>query len=191
MLTISHLQPSVSDIDTLLRTNASVGCNRNSFIVGYLINVLGFKPKNIRKIDSINDYPDAFRNGDIQAAFFVVPHAKVFPKGSRLAFEFSEAILKVMENGEMPRLEEYLLISNNSCSQSTGVSDGLSSSLGPRPVAGLFFVSGGISAFAFLVATVRLARRHQHFIRAKLNGLRTCAFTFLTNCTQFVEFRFF
>ncbi|KAB2030189.1 hypothetical protein ES319_D05G213700v1 [Gossypium barbadense] len=78
MLTISHLQPSVSDIDTLLRTNASVGCNRNSFIVGYLINVLGFKPKNIRKIDSINDYPDAFRNGDIQAAFFVVPHAKVF-----------------------------------------------------------------------------------------------------------------
>ncbi|MBA0565921.1 hypothetical protein Golob_010776, partial [Gossypium lobatum] len=177
MLTISHLQPSVSDIDTLLRTNASVGCNRNSFIVGYLINVLGFKPKNIRKIDSINDYPDAFRNGDIQAAFFVVPHAKVFlakyckgftmtgptfklggfgfvfPKGSRLAFEFSEAILKVMENGEMPRLEEYLLISNNSCSQSTGVSDGLSISLGPRPVAGLFFVSGGISAFAFLVAT--------------------------------------
>ncbi|KAL1170469.1 hypothetical protein V6Z11_A05G215700 [Gossypium hirsutum] len=115
MLTISHLQPSVSDIDTLLRTNASVGCNGNSFIVGYLINVLGFKPKNIRKIDSINDYPDAFRNGDIQAAFFVVPHAKVFlakyckgftmtgptfklggfgfvfPKGSRLAFEFSEA----------------------------------------------------------------------------------------------------
>ncbi|MBA0866832.1 hypothetical protein Goshw_024833 [Gossypium schwendimanii] len=203
------------NIDTLLRTNASVGCNRNSFIVGYLINVLGFKPKNIRKIDSINDYPDAFRNGDIQAAFFVVPHAKVFlakyckgftmtgptfklggfgfvfPKGSRLAFEFSEAILKVMENGEMPRLEEYLLISNNSCSQSTGVSDGLSSSLGPRPVAGLFFVSGGISAFAFLVATVRLARRHQHFIGAKLNGLRTCAFTFLTNCTQFVEFRFF
>ncbi|XP_040967828.1 glutamate receptor 2.9-like [Gossypium hirsutum] len=78
MLTISHLQPSVSDIDTLLRTNASVGCNGNSFIVGYLINVLGFKPKNIRKIDSINDYPDAFRNGDIQAAFFVVPHAKVF-----------------------------------------------------------------------------------------------------------------
>ncbi|KAL1100235.1 hypothetical protein V6Z11_D05G215600, partial [Gossypium hirsutum] len=169
MLTISHLQPSVSDIDTLLRTNAS--------------------PKNIRKIDSINDYPDAFRNGDIQAAFFVVPHAKVFLAkyckgftmtgptfklgGSRLAFEFSEAILKVMENGEMPRLEEYLLISNNSCSQSTGVSDGLSSSLGPRPVAGLFFVSGGISAFAFLAATVRLARRHQHFIRAKLNGLRT------------------
>ena len=44
----------------------------------YLINVVGFKPENIKKIYSINDYPDAFRNGDIQAAFFVVPHAKVF-----------------------------------------------------------------------------------------------------------------
>ncbi|KAB2082648.1 hypothetical protein ES319_A05G211900v1 [Gossypium barbadense] len=166
MLTISHLQPSVSDIDTLLRTNASVGCNGNSFIVGYLINVLGFKPKNIRKIDSINDYPDAFRNGDIQAAFFVVPHAKVFlakyckgftMTGPTFKLGVFGGILKVIKNGEMLRLEEYLLISNNSCSQSTGVSDGSSSSLGPRPFAGLF-----ISAFAFLVATVRLARRHQH-----------------------------
>ncbi|XWS25609.1 hypothetical protein CRYUN_Cryun27aG0082500 [Craigia yunnanensis] len=212
-LTISRLQPSVSDIETLRRTNAPVGCNGNSFIVGYLINVVGFKPENIKKIDSINDYPDAFRNGDIEAAFFVVPHAKVFlakyckgytmtgptfklggfgfvvPKGSPLAFDFSEAILKATENGEMPRLEEYLLCSYNSCSPSTGIGDG--SSLGPRPFAGLFFISGGFSAVAFLVATVRLARRHDHFIRSKLNGIRRWAYTFLTKCHQKVTFGFF
>lgn len=78
MLTISRLQPSVSDIETLLRTNAPVGYNGNSFIVRYLINVIGFKADDIKKIDSINDYPVAFKKGDIKAAFFVVPHAKVF-----------------------------------------------------------------------------------------------------------------
>lgn len=78
MLTISRLLPSVSDVETLLRTNATVGCNGNSFIVRYLTNVVGFLPDNIRKIDSVIDYPDAFRNGDIHAAFFVAPHAKVF-----------------------------------------------------------------------------------------------------------------
>ncbi|GMI82636.1 GLUTAMATE RECEPTOR 2.7, glutamate receptor 2.7 [Hibiscus trionum] len=217
MLTVSRLQPSVPDIDTLLRTNASVGCNGNSFIVRYLIGVLGFKPNNIKKIGSIDDYPDAFGNGDIQAAFFVVPHAKVilakyckgftmagptfklggfgfvFPKGSPLAFEFSEAILKVKENGEMPRLEEYLLTSYNSCAPSTAIGGGLSSSssLGPRPFAGLFLISGGISTFAFVVATVRLVRRHDRFIRAKLNGMRRWAFTFLNGCRQIVTSRFF
>ncbi|KAK8988889.1 hypothetical protein V6N11_030261 [Hibiscus sabdariffa] len=42
----------------------------------YKVSVLGFKPNNIKKIGSIDGYPDAFGNGDIQAAFFVVPHAK-------------------------------------------------------------------------------------------------------------------
>ncbi|KAE8715490.1 hypothetical protein F3Y22_tig00110163pilonHSYRG00036 [Hibiscus syriacus] len=100
MLTISQLQPSVPDIDTLLRTNATVGCNGNSFIV----------------------------RGNPQS----------------------------VENGEMPRLEEYLLNSYNIYSSSTAISGGSSSGLGPRPFAGLFFVSGGISVFAFVVASVRL-----------------------------------
>lgn len=77
MLTVSRLQPSVVDVELLQRTNAAVGCNGNSFIIRYLVG-LGFKLENIKKIDSINDYPDAFERGVIAAAFFVVPHAKVF-----------------------------------------------------------------------------------------------------------------
>jgi hypothetical protein len=77
-MTLSRLKPSVEDIETLQKTNAVVGCNGNSFIVRYLINVLNFKPENIMSLHSINDYPEAFGKGDIAAAFFVVPHAKVF-----------------------------------------------------------------------------------------------------------------
>lgn len=77
-MTLSRFKPYVEDIETLQKTNAAVGCNGNSFIVRYLIDVLNFKPENIMSLHSINDYPEAFEKGKIAAAFFVVPHAKVF-----------------------------------------------------------------------------------------------------------------
>jgi ionotropic glutamate receptor NMDA 1/ionotropic glutamate receptor len=77
-MTVSRLEPSVLDIDTLLKTNAPVGCNGNSFVVRYLTDVLHFKPENIRKFYSGNDYLEAFETRQIKAAFFVEPHAKVF-----------------------------------------------------------------------------------------------------------------
>ncbi|KDO84152.1 hypothetical protein CISIN_1g047464mg, partial [Citrus sinensis] len=94
MLTVSRLQPSTVDIKTLQRRNAAVGCNGNSFIIRYLINVLNFKPGSNKKINakngynSITSYPMAFESGDIAAAFLV------FPRGSPLALDISEAILK-------------------------------------------------------------------------------------------------
>ena len=78
MMTVSQLEPSVLDIQTLQERNSPVGCNGNSFIVKYLIDILKFKPENIKKINSIGDYPAAFQNKDIEAAFFVTPHAKIF-----------------------------------------------------------------------------------------------------------------
>ncbi|KAI9200387.1 hypothetical protein LWI28_006961 [Acer negundo] len=193
MLTVSRLQPSIQDIVTLQRTNAAVGCNGNSFIVRYLKNVLNFKPGNIKRIESINDYPMAFERGDISAAFFVVPHARVFlakfckgytiagqtfklggfgfvfPKGSPLLFDISEAILKVTESGEINQLEEDMLSSFKCTSSLTGIID--SPSLGPRPFSGMLFVSGGISGFAFFVAIVRLAERELQIVNWLLNIL--------------------
>lgn len=78
MMTVTRVQPSALDVETLKRTNATVGCNGNSFIVRYVINVLEFKPENTKRIASISDYPNAFERKDIAAAFFVAPHAKVF-----------------------------------------------------------------------------------------------------------------
>ena len=77
-MTVSRFQPSVLDIETLRTTNAKVGCNGNSFIVRYLIIVLNFKQENIVRVKSMNDYQEAFHRGDIEAAFFVKPHAKIF-----------------------------------------------------------------------------------------------------------------
>ncbi|KAG8377608.1 hypothetical protein BUALT_Bualt08G0050700 [Buddleja alternifolia] len=130
MMTVPRLQPSIVDIEYLRNTNAAVGCNGNSFICRYLINVLHFKPENVWKINSIHEYPKAFEDGGIKAAFFVAPHAKVFlaeyckgyiisgpsfklggfgfvfPKGSPLAIDISEAILKVTQSGLVNTLEK-------------------------------------------------------------------------------------
>ncbi|CAK9312566.1 unnamed protein product [Citrullus colocynthis] len=78
MMTISWSQPSVQDVDTLKQMGATVGCNTNSFICDYLNETQKFNTTKIKRINSINEYPDAFENGSIQAAFFISPHAKVF-----------------------------------------------------------------------------------------------------------------
>lgn len=78
MLTVPQITPSVLDINTLLRTNAPVGCNGKSFIVRYLVDTLKFKRENVKNISLMDDYPMAFENGDIKAAFLIAPHAEVF-----------------------------------------------------------------------------------------------------------------
>lgn len=78
MMTVSHLEPSVPDIQTLLGTNAIIGCNKNTFLVHYLVDELKFQPENIRVFDSIHDFPRAFENKEIVASFTIAPHADVF-----------------------------------------------------------------------------------------------------------------
>lgn len=179
IITVQRIQSSVVSIEYLQRTNAAVGCNGNSFIVQYLINVLHFKPENIKKINSIKDYPEAFEKGEIQAAYFVAPHAKVFlaeycqgyttvgpryklggfgfvfRKGSPLVNDISEAILKVSESGKIVELEKHMLSFSSCNSSSIGISSG-DASLGPEPFSGLFIISGCISAVAFLISIARL-----------------------------------
>ncbi|KAL5558844.1 hypothetical protein UlMin_035055 [Ulmus minor] len=182
MLTVTQFKPSVVDIETLQRMNASVGCNGNSFVIEYLISVLKFKQENIKRVSSMEDYPGAFANGDIAAAFFIAPHAKVFlakncegyiragpvhklgglgfafEKGAPLSIDISKAIVEITESGEVEQMEKAMLSSFN-CSSRLNL--GNDNSIGPEPFYGLFRISGGISALAFLVLIVRQACKHR------------------------------
>ncbi|KAK6160705.1 hypothetical protein DH2020_004086 [Rehmannia glutinosa] len=181
MMTVPRLQPSIQEIDYLRNTNAVVGCNGNSFIVRYLINVLNFKTQNVRKINSIDEYPKAFESGEIKAAFFVAPHAKVFlaeyckgyiksgpsfklggfgfvfPRGSPLETDISEAILKVTQSGQVNVLEQNMLQLCN-CTSSTSRKEADDVRLGPGPFSDMFRVLIGTIVVAFLIAIVRLVR---------------------------------
>ncbi|XP_049390255.1 glutamate receptor 2.9-like [Solanum stenotomum] len=180
IMTVPRLEPSVLNVDYLLRTNAPVGCNGNSFIVKYLVN-LQFKPENIKKISSISDYPKAFEKGEISAAFVVAPHAKVFlakycrgytksgpvfklggfgfvfPKGSPLAVDISEAVLKLSQSGVINQLEEQMLISTNCSSPSA---EEQVSGLGQELFSGPLLISGVICGIVFFISIARLFRKH-------------------------------
>ncbi|KAL7155053.1 hypothetical protein ABFS83_03G048300 [Erythranthe nasuta] len=184
MMTVPRIQPSFQEIDYLRNTNAAVGCNGNSFIVRYLIDVLHFKRENVRKIDSIDQYPKAFESGEIKAAFFVAPHAKiflaeycrgytvsgpsiklggfgfVFPKGSQLETDISEAILRVTQSGYVNKLEQNMLqLCNCTSTPSTSITSELDDiRLDSGPFSGMFVVLGGTMVIAFIFAGARLVR---------------------------------
>nr|XP_043608442.1 glutamate receptor 2.5-like [Erigeron canadensis] len=183
IITDSRFRPSLD----FHRNNFVVGCNENSFVFRYLVNVLHFSPKNIRHIQSIEEYPIAFNEGEIEAAFFVSPHANVFlakycqgyekigptiklsgfgfvfPKGSTLVRDISEAILKVTQTGEIDMLEKNMLRSLSTCSQLAHESNG-PRRLDSRAFTGLFIMSGCISAFVFFTTLIHLIAKRQDSI---------------------------
>ncbi|CAN4122675.1 unnamed protein product [Withania somnifera] len=193
-MTVPRLEPSVLTVDYLIRTNAAVGCNNKSFIIRYLVN-LQFKRENIKEISSIHDYPKAFEKGEISAAFFVVPHAKVFlakyckgytksgpvfklggfgfvfPKGSPLAVDISEAVLRVSQSGEINQLEEQMLISSN-CSSSSSAEE-QDPGLGPELFSGPLLISGVICGIVLLISITRLVRKHWLYLSSMIANSAT------------------
>ncbi|KAM3237344.1 hypothetical protein P3S67_011768 [Capsicum chacoense] len=164
-MTVHRLEPSVLNVDYLLKTNAAVGCNGNSFIVGYLVN-LKFKPENIKKISSISNYPKAFEKGEISAAFLVAPHAKVFLAKYCRGYTKSGPVFKLGGfgfNGEVNQLEEQTLISSN-CSSSSAEEQG--PGLGPELFSGPLLISGVICGLVLLISISRLIRKHWLILRS-------------------------
>ncbi|KAH7658094.1 Ionotropic glutamate receptor plant protein, partial [Dioscorea alata] len=173
MLTVHRLEPNLVNVDSLKGSNAVVGCNNGSVVSKYLQTVLGFQQKNIKLFSSGDEYYQALKNGTIQAAFLRTPYANlllskycselisngpifhvgglgfVFPKDSPLLSSFSEAILKIFENGELEELEKAMR-ANYSCS-SVGVNATDVDGLSPENFWGLFFVTVGISTIALVV----------------------------------------
>lgn len=78
MLTIQKLEPTISNIETLQRMNAFVGCGRGSFVKGYLETVLHFPTETIKNYSTPDGLADALRNQEIAATFLEVPFAKLF-----------------------------------------------------------------------------------------------------------------
>ncbi|XP_059638917.1 glutamate receptor 2.7-like [Cornus florida] len=175
MLTVSRLRPTVTDIELLKRTHATVGCDGPTFVRDYLEQKYEFEPGNILNISSESEYLSAFENGTIQAAFLEFPYAKVFvnqyckhyeygdgsftrrfggfgfvfQKGSGLAAIVSEAILKLSENGRLKELEKVLFTPSSECSNSQTTNDNYSLSI--QGFLGLYLISAGTSTICLLL----------------------------------------
>ncbi|KAJ8761107.1 hypothetical protein K2173_000786 [Erythroxylum novogranatense] len=173
MLTVQRLQPNITDINWLLKNNLKVGCDGDSFVRDYLINVLGFKAENVINVSTEYSYEGDFKNKDIFAAFLELPYEKVFinqycktftattptyrfgglgfvfQKGSPMATDFSKAILQLSENGELKKLEDRWFVVSPECSNTT-TGEKLES-LSLHSFWGLYVISGGTSTICFLL----------------------------------------
>ncbi|OMP02029.1 Ionotropic glutamate receptor [Corchorus olitorius] len=79
-------QASCFDIQNLIKTNATIGCDKSKF--KYIVRILGFQSKNIKDISesSIDDYEKALSNGNIEAAFFSIAYGELFLAKLRKGF---------------------------------------------------------------------------------------------------------
>ncbi|KAJ8513842.1 hypothetical protein OPV22_004276 [Ensete ventricosum] len=105
-----------------------VGCDGDSFVLKYLQEVLHYNNSRIEAIGQPEEYVEAFKSGNITAAYLETPYLRVFlsqhqgfsvsgethrlggfgfvfPKNSPLADDFSQVILQLAENGTLKELE--------------------------------------------------------------------------------------
>ncbi|KAJ8758650.1 hypothetical protein K2173_000371 [Erythroxylum novogranatense] len=179
LLTVQKLQPTVTDVNELIKSGAYVGYHEGSFTKG-LLKLLGFDESKLLSFSTVEEWDDLFTkgsgNGGIAAAFDEVPYIKlflakycskyttveptfktdgfgfVFPKGSPLVSDVSRAILGVTEGETMKKIEEKWFGKAASCPDpSTSFS---SNSLGVESFWGLFLITGGVSFLALLVFLV-------------------------------------
>ncbi|KAL5206282.1 hypothetical protein ABZP36_034491 [Zizania latifolia] len=139
MLTVQQLQPTVTDLQELLKNGEYVGYHNGSY-VGDLLKGLGFDRGKLRAYDNSDDFAAALikgsQNGGIAAVIHEIPYIKIFlakhcqgytmvgpiyksegfgfafPKRSPLVYDFSRAILSITE-GDSIIPETFQNLGNN------------------------------------------------------------------------------
>ncbi|KAF5473017.1 hypothetical protein F2P56_009664 [Juglans regia] len=183
MLTVQQLQPTVTDIEWLKKNNMKIGCSDNSFVRKYVENELTFSSENIVNVSNEYMYLEEFQGNNIAAAFLELPYEKVFlnkyckgytgtmpinrygglafafQKGSPIAKDFSEAILKLSESGELKSLEDKWLTPSHECS--TDLTSSKPNSLRLQSFLVLYLISFTTSTICLLLSLIRLSVSHR------------------------------
>ncbi|KAJ4754312.1 glutamate receptor 2.2 [Rhynchospora pubera] len=175
MLTVQQLQPSVTNINQVLKQNDYVGYQHGSFVKDFLVK-LGFEEAKLRNLTTADVYADALAkgsaNGGVAAIFDEIPYLMVFlsqfcdkytmvgpiyktdgfgfvfPRGSPLLQDMSRAVLSLTEGDEMIRIEKKWFGASDTC---TSMTTSLSSSrLKFDCFKGLFIITGAVSGIMLL-----------------------------------------
>ncbi|KAF3446140.1 hypothetical protein FNV43_RR11319 [Rhamnella rubrinervis] len=190
LLTVQQLQPTVTDVNQLLKTKQNVGYQRGSFVYD-ILKELGFEDSNLKIYNSPEELYQLFtnksRDDSVAAAFDETTYLKpflakycsryimveptfkangfafVFPRGSSLVGDVSRAILNVTEGEKMKQIENAWFVVKTNCPDST--TEVSSSSLGLNSFWGLFVIAGISSLLALVIyAAVFLHEHRQIFM---------------------------
>jgi len=179
MLTVQQLQPTVTNVDELLKTGQSVGYGRGSYIKGVLED-LGFDKSKIKPYDTLEDFHSALskgsKSGDSAAFVSEIPYIKLFlaehckgytmvgpiyktagfgyalQKGSPIIGGISQAILNITGGDTIIQIEKKWIGDQNNC-QNVGTISG-TGSLSFDSFAGLIIATGVASTPSLMVALI-------------------------------------
>ncbi|KAK3437315.1 hypothetical protein EUGRSUZ_C01861 [Eucalyptus grandis] len=195
LLVLKNLQPTVTDVDQLLKSGENVGYQDGTFLHEKLQQMTSdYKRlvpyKSAQECDALLSKGSS--EGGIAAAIDEVPYIKlvlsqyrnkytmiptfknagfgfVFPKGSPLVPDISRAILNVTE-GPMTKTEKAWFTLETNSLDST--SSNPSNSLGLDSFWGLFLIAGVVAVLALLIYMVMFVKRNWHVISSSSASLR-------------------
>ncbi|KAF8695339.1 hypothetical protein HU200_037569 [Digitaria exilis] len=184
---LDQLQPTVNDIQELLKSGENVGYHRGSYVKG-ILEELGFDRSKIKAYDTPDEFHNALSggssNGGIAALLHEVPYIKLFlanhckgytmvgpiykaagfgyalAKGNPLLGDISKAMLNVTGGDTMIQIEKKWMGYQNDC-QNVGPVTG-SSSLTFANFRGLFILTGAASTSSLLIALIIYAYKKQN-----------------------------
>ncbi|GLT47956.1 hypothetical protein SLA2020_216080 [Shorea laevis] len=189
LLTVQQLQPSVTDLNELVRKGENVAYQDGTFVQGIVQNI--FDPSKIKTFKSVEDLDKLFTKGSakggIAAAFDEIPYMNlflekypdkyttieptfktegfgfVFPKGSPLGAEVSRAFLRLSEGDEIKKIEErYLPRRTRYLDSRTSNS---SKSLGLESFRGLFLITGVAAILALIIFAAEFLYEQREVLR--------------------------
>ncbi|XP_034682430.1 glutamate receptor 2.7-like isoform X1 [Vitis riparia] len=175
MLTVQQLNPTITDINELIKKGERVGCQHASFVHEFLIKWMKFDESKLVIYESPEKLDELFSKGGIAAAFDEIPYMKiflakycskytavgptykfdgfgfVFPKGSPLVADVSRQVLNVTEGAKMLQFEKAWFGQTTSCPELTNSVS--SNSIGLNSFWGLFLIAG-VASFVALITCI-------------------------------------
>ncbi|KAG8380246.1 hypothetical protein BUALT_Bualt07G0173300 [Buddleja alternifolia] len=174
---IQQLQPTITDMNDLIRSREYVGYQDGSFVSGFLKS-LKLDSSKLKNYSTFEEYDEALskgsRNGGVAAIVDEVPYLRLFlakychkyimvgptyktagfgfafPKGSPLVSDVSRAILNVTEGQKMDRISKKWFGEEDGCPSSDGQVI-TSESLTLDSFKGLFLIAGLSSSSALAI----------------------------------------
>ncbi|CAN4089250.1 unnamed protein product [Withania somnifera] len=178
--TIQRLQPSITDVNELIKNRDFVGCQEGSFIVDFL-KKQGFEGSRIRTFTSPYDSDEALSRGSKSGGISAFYDA--FPKGSPLVADVSRAVIELIENGKILEMEQSWLSNEPACA---GQEDSMNSiTISLQSFKGLFAITGGVTAGCLLIFIANYLYKYRDFHRRISNSQTTIWSKVVAICRHF------
>ncbi|KAF3954701.1 hypothetical protein CMV_019985 [Castanea mollissima] len=191
LLTVQQLQPTVTDINQLIKNGEYVGYQGGSFVLA-ILKKMNFDETKLKVYDTPEEcdilLSKGSANGGIAGAIFEIPYMKlflgqycskytmvesiykidgfgfVFPVGSPLVSDVSRAVLNVTEGEKMKNIENAWLGKQNNCIDSKNKVS--SASLSLASFWGLFLIAG-VTSLSALIISMSIKNINFHIFRKR------------------------